>query len=89
MAEQVLNENALSIPGANTADKRVLLHQRISAVKLLPQQSGRAKLGGLTQLEPGTLLYVCGDGYNERTVKVSVQTDYFFVFKQDLEPHWM
>jgi hypothetical protein len=47
--------------------------------------SGKARLGDLTQLEPGTLLQVCGDGYNGRTIKVSRNQEMFYVFREDLE----
>jgi hypothetical protein len=53
-------------------------------LRQLPDARGRFKLGPLAQLEPGTPLEICGDGYNEITVKVKWLAETFFVFRQDL-----
>jgi hypothetical protein len=37
------------------------------------------------QLPRGATLEVCGDGFNERTVKVRTNNRYYFVFRQDIE----
>jgi len=62
----------------------VTCRYRISALRQLPDARGRFKLGPLAQLEPGTPLEICGDGYNEITVKVKWLAETFFVFRQDL-----
>ncbi len=41
-------------------------------------------LGGLTQIEAGTLLKICREGYNERTVKVRIDKEFSCVFRADL-----
>lgn len=58
---------------------------KISAVRIAENARGGKKAGGLSQLEPGTLLELCGDGYNDRTVKVRVCEELFYVFRQDLQ----
>ncbi len=38
----------------------------------------------LTQLAPKVMLEVCGDGFNERTLKVRSGSAVYFVFREDL-----
>jgi hypothetical protein len=73
------------IPTSNIAGEKVSLSKRISAIELVQKENGRAKLGLLSQLSPGTMLEACGDGFNERTVKVRANGQVYFVFRQDLE----
>lgn len=58
---------------------------RIAAIREVPKQEGGYKLGDLVQLEAGTALEICGEGYNDRTIRVRSQAETFFVFRQDLE----
>jgi hypothetical protein len=67
------------------AVENITLAQQISAIKLVTAQSGQGKLGGIRPLPIGARVQVCGDGFNERTVKVRYCNDYFFVFRQDLQ----
>ncbi len=62
----------------------VTCRYRISALRQIPNAGGGVRLGPLAQLEPGTPLEICGDGYNEITVKVKWRAETFFVFRQDL-----
>lgn len=58
----------------------VTCQHRISARRQL-LNGGRFKLGPLAQLEPGSPLEICGDGYNEITVKVKWLAETFFVLR--------
>ncbi len=73
------------IPTKDIRGERIPLSRRISAIQLIQKEDGRAKLGLLSQLGPGTTLERCGDGFNERTVKVRANGQCYFVFRQDLE----
>jgi hypothetical protein len=66
-------------------ERSLLLEKPICAIQLAYQASGERKLGLLTQLPSGTTGYVCGPGFNERTVKVRVNGQYYFVFLQDIQ----
>lgn len=46
---------------------------------------GNSRLSLLSQLPPGVELVLCGDGFNERTAKVTCHGHFFFVFIQDLQ----
>jgi hypothetical protein len=81
----VLSEEVLSIPESVYTQKTYTLSRRIAAVRLTrTADRRRGKLGDIVQLQPGTRLNCCGDGYNERTVKVHWAGEFYFVFLQDL-----
>jgi hypothetical protein len=82
-----LNEAALFIPpGLTTTRGPVTLAKPILAIQLVPKNDGSATLGTLTQLVAGTVIEICGDGFNERTTKIRADgRAYFFVFQHDLE----
>jgi hypothetical protein len=77
--------DAFFIPSSDLAGLKTALCQRISAIELVRKEDGRAKLGLLSQLGPGTVIEQCGDGFNERTVKVRADGHVYFVFCEDLE----
>lgn len=75
----------LFIPDDAVRGPTVLLSKAISAVHLEHQDDGvGTKLGLLSQLGAGTKLVVCGEGFDERTVKVKVNGQCYFVFLQDI-----
>jgi hypothetical protein len=78
-------EDPFFIPSSDTGGQKIPLSKRISAIQLVRKEDGRARLGLLSQLGPGTILEQCGDGFNERTVKVRTNGQVYFVFRQDLE----
>ena len=63
------------------------LSRNISAIQALPETEGRTRMGTILQLPEGTQVRICGDGFNERTVKVTWEGAYYFVFLEDLEPN--
>jgi hypothetical protein len=69
-------------PGPGTT---VCLSRKISAVKLVPDERGVAKLGLFSQLPAGTTIEICGDGFSEQTVKVRCNGQYYFAFRQDVQ----
>jgi hypothetical protein len=73
------------IPASDTGGPKIPLSKRISAIELIRKEDGRAKLGLLSQLGPGVVIEQCGDGFNERTVKVRTNGQVYFVFREDLE----
>jgi hypothetical protein len=80
-----VNTGAFFIPGPETHGQKVCLFRPISAIQLARDERGKTKLGLLAQLGPGTIVERCGEGFNERTVKVRVKECCYFVFLQDLE----
>jgi hypothetical protein len=82
---RVLSEEVLSIPESVCPQKTYTLSRRIAAIRLTrPADGRRGKLGEILQLQPGVRLDCCGNGYNERTIKVHYAGEFYFVFLQDL-----
>jgi hypothetical protein len=81
----VLSQKVLYIPESIRPLRRYTLSRRVAAIRLTRAAHGsQGKLGEIVQLQPGTRLDCCGDGYNERTIKVHYAGDFYFVFLQDL-----
>jgi len=82
----LINQEAIFIPDKAVGGATVSLSKSIAAVQLQQKENGvGAKLGLLGQLGPGTVLAVCGEGFDDRTVKVRVNDAFYFVFAQDVE----
>jgi hypothetical protein len=82
-----VNSEALFIPEPSTSlQESCTLSKKIAAIQLVPTGNGhgRARLGPVSQLLPGTCLQVCGEGFNEETVKVRSNDGFYFVFLQDM-----
>ena len=62
-----------------------IVPNRISAIQLTPTNGGGARLGMITQLPQTAQLEVCGDGFNDRTIKVRWRDSFYFVFRADVE----
>ena len=72
-------------PSPEHAGEKIALQRAISAIQVFDNGDGTSRLGLLSKLGPGTVLEPCGDGFNERTLKVRVNGYYYFVFLQDLD----
>lgn len=60
----------------------------ISALRINHSPEGIEELGLFTQLPREPSLNVCGEGFNERTVRVTFKGLQYFVFREDLsEPN--
>jgi hypothetical protein len=60
------------------------LSRKIAAIQLVANGCGEAQLGIVSQLLPGAHLHLCGNGFNEQTVKVRCESGFYFVFLQDI-----
>lgn len=79
-----VDKSALFIPDEGLGGSPVVLARNISAIQLVKKEDGGAKLGFLVQLAAGTKVLLCGDGFNERTVKIRAEGNCYFVFRQDV-----
>lgn len=82
----IVDGSALFIPHGSGAEKLLTLPRPISAIQLIQKEDGTTKLGLLSQLSAGTEVRLCGDGFNERTIKVRAHGLCYFVFRQDVLP---
>jgi hypothetical protein len=63
----------------------ITLSKVIAAINIEQTENGHTHLGLIGQLPQGAHLEVCGEGFNERTLKVRWEGRHYFVFVQDLE----
>lgn len=82
----MIHTDAFFIPDCIAIERTVSLCRPITGVQLMPRERGPAVLGSFSELPEGATVEVCGYGYNERTAKVRVNGQYYFVFRQDIDP---
>lgn len=80
----MMNENAPFIPSQTTADQLFSLSRSIAAIELIGNEREHPRLGAVMQLPNGIRLEVCGQGFDDQTVKVRLNSKYYYVFVQDL-----
>lgn len=78
------NSDALSAT-ATCSEDGLILSEDIVAMELIPDRTGQMELGPLCNLPSGTEIQICGEGFNNETVKVRGPEGRYFVFLQDLE----
>lgn len=61
------------------------LTRNTSAIQLISDLDGNTRLGTILQLPEGAEVRACGDGFNERTVKVSWQGGFYYMFTDDID----
>jgi hypothetical protein len=80
-----MNTEAVFIPeDRSSPQENYTLSRKIAAIQLVPTGDGGATLGVVSQLLPGAHLHLCGNGFNERTVKVRCESGFYIVFLQDI-----
>lgn len=79
----MVNKGSIFIPPSISEGRLLKLSRPVCAIQLVPKDD-RAKLGPLVSLDVGTEVTLCGEGYNDRTVKVCARDQYYFVFSADL-----
>jgi hypothetical protein len=68
-----------------SATETFTLSRKIAAVQLVPVEAPHGRLGAIVQLPRGAHLDLCGEGYDDRTVKVRWEDNFYFVFLEDLQ----
>jgi hypothetical protein len=54
------------------------------ALQIVIGKDGTVRAGRLTQIALTADLVFCGDGFNDKTVKVRLGNQYYFVFREHL-----
>jgi len=80
-----MSTEAFFLPLEPVGRDPVLLSSPVAAIQVLPpREDGRSRLGLLARLPAGAVLHICGDGFDERTAKVLVDGQYYFVFREEI-----
>jgi hypothetical protein len=61
------------------------LPKKIAAMQISCTGDGTTGSGFFSELPKGAQVVIFGDGFNSRTVKVKWQSQFYFVFMQDIE----
>jgi hypothetical protein len=64
--------------------KLYALPRNTSAIQAISDLDGNTRLGIIVQLPDGAEVRVCGEGFNERTVKVAWEGGFYYIFREDL-----
>lgn len=80
-----MNPQALFIPDRVSQTQSYTLSKNISVIQLVQDKEGSTRLGIISELAKGTQIDVCGDGFNQRTVKIHSRGHFYFAFLQDIE----
>ncbi len=80
-----MNSAAACVSDGVSAPKARILPNKISGIQLLTTADAPGRVGIITQLPQSAQLEVCGEGFDDRTVKVRWLNSFYFVFRQDLE----
>ncbi len=63
------------------------LAKNAPAMQIIPDGSGKLRLGTLIRLPDGAEVEICGEGFDNRTVKVVWEGSTYYVFTDDLQLH--
>ena len=68
-----------------TRNRTYTLPRDISAMQILPYDEAGARLSPVSKLPRGARIEACGAGYDDQTLKVAYEGQYYLVFLQDLD----
>jgi hypothetical protein len=82
----LLSVRFASLPLPRASDTRVYtLPNEISAIQIVSFDDKTPGLGPVSKLPRGARIEACGDGFDDQTVKVSHEGQFYYVFLQDLK----
>lgn len=64
----------------------VILQKCVSAIPITLGKDGKSEMAPMATLPDGAALQICGDGFDETTVRALWAGQAYFVFCQDLRP---
>jgi hypothetical protein len=76
----VLNDSGPS-DFSERAAQVLTTNRKICAIHL---DTDRNRIGTISHIPTGSQIFICGDGFNERTVKISWQNESYFAFREDV-----
>ena len=60
------------------------LAKNAPAMQIIPDETGKLRLGTLTRLPEEAQVELCGEGFDDRTAKVTWGGSTYYVFRDDL-----
>ena len=71
--------------GADWSKATYVLPRNAAAIQVLSDELGRIRMGAILKLPEGAEVSDCGEGFNDRTRKVSWQGGFYYIFTDDME----
>lgn len=62
-----------------------VLPRNLSAIQVIADGLGRIRMGTILQLPEGAEVEVCGEGFNDRTMKITWEGGFYYIFIEDVE----
>lgn len=64
------------------------LARNAPAMQIIPDGTGKVRLGTLVRLPDGAEVELCGEGFDDHTAKVLWHGASYYVFREDLQSGW-
>ena len=77
--------SSASLPDPVILNRVYTLSDEISAMQILPFEGAAFRLSPVSRLPRGAEIEACGDGFDNQTLKVCCEGQFYFVFLKDLE----
>ena len=77
-----LNSTPFALDSRNT---QYCLAKNAPAMQIVPDETGKLRLGTLTRLPEDACVELCGEGFDDRTAKVIWGGSTYYVFRDDLQ----
>lgn len=61
------------------------LTKNAPAMQIVPDGTGKLRMGALIRLPDGAEVEICGEGFDDRTTKVLWEGSTYYVFRDDLQ----
>ena len=68
----------------DSRERRYCLAKNAPAIQIIPDGSGKLRLGTLVRLPEGAEVQICGEGFDRQTAKVIWEGSSYYVFLDDL-----
>ena len=72
----------------DSQNKLYCLAKNAPAMQILPDETGKLRLGTLIRLPEEAQVQLCGEGFDERTAKVTWCGSTYYVFRDDLQSNY-
>lgn len=72
--------------GSIPMEGMVVLQKCVSAIPITLGKDGQSEMAPIAMLPEGAALQICGDGFDDLTVRAQCEGQAYFVFRQDVCP---
>lgn len=70
----------------SAVEQTFILSKTIAGFEVCDGTDESRRHGGISEIAAGTILKLCGHGFNEQAAKVAANGRHYFVFLRDIQP---